>query len=161
MRKRRAPIRPRRRTGPPLSQADRARCDLALAELYFRREIDKTQLSDRLELLERARTRGDLKQVFEGVPFPVLSTPARAAKSTARAKSTVRRKSAVKFAAEPAQVDRELVVNLAKILGVGVVFAGVIILTNPSMVLLLVLLVVVGGNMFLAYRDWAKKRRSK
>jgi hypothetical protein len=149
MRKRRPPIRPRPRTGPPLSQADRARCDLALAELYMQRRIDKTQLYDRLDLLERAQTRGDLKQVFEGLPFPALSKPAR------------RRKSAVKFAAEPAQADRELVVNLAKILGVGVVFAGVIIFTNPSLLLLLVLLVVVGGNMFLAYRDWAKKRRTE
>lgn len=68
---------------------------------------------------------------------------------------------AAKFAAAPARVDRELVVNLAKSLGVGVVFAGVIIATNPSMVLLLVLLVVTAGNMFLTYRDWAKKRRSQ
>ncbi|WP_410786355.1 hypothetical protein [Kribbella sp. C-35] len=68
---------------------------------------------------------------------------------------------AVKFAAAPARLDRELVVSLAKIFGAGVVFAGVIIFTNPSMVLLLVLLVVTGGNMFLAYRDWAKKRRSE
>ncbi|TDO62645.1 hypothetical protein EV651_106267 [Kribbella sp. VKM Ac-2571] len=68
---------------------------------------------------------------------------------------------AAKFAAAPARMDRELVVSLAKILGAGVVFAVVIILTNPSLLLLLVLLVVTAGNMFSAYRAWAKKRRSQ
>lgn len=145
----------------PLTQADRARCDLALAELYTGRRIDKTQLFHRLDLLNRASTRADLTQVFEGLPFPVLAAQTRPAKSTARPRFAVRRRPAAKFAAEPAQVDRQLVVQLAKSLGLGVVFAGVIIVTNPSMVLLLVLLVVTAGQMFMAYRDWAKKRRSQ
>ncbi len=150
MRKRRPPIRPPGRA-LPLTEADRAQCDRALAQLYVRRQIDETQLARRVELLNRALTRADLRQVFEGLPFPVLATPP----------APARPKGVARFSAEPAKADRALVVQLAKTFGVGVVFAGVIIATNPSMMLLLVLLVVTGGNMFLAYRDWAKKRRSE
>ena len=51
--------------------------------------------------------------------------------------------------------------NLAKSLGIGIVFAGVIILTGSSVILLLVALVVTAVNMFASYRYWADKRRSK
>ena len=64
-----------------------------------------------------------------------------------------------RFEASPKAVDRELVVNLAKSLVVGVVFAGVLIVWNPSLLMMLVLLVVTAGNMFQTYRTWAKKRR--
>jgi uncharacterized membrane protein YoaK (UPF0700 family) len=52
-----------------------------------------------------------------------------------------------------------LVVNLAKSLVVGAVFAGVLIVWNPSLLMMLVLLVVTAANMFQTYRTWAKKRR--
>ncbi|TCC43044.1 MarR family transcriptional regulator [Kribbella sindirgiensis] len=85
----------------------------------------------------------------------------RSAAVAAQPRPQPRPEPAATFAASPERTDRELVVSLAKIFGVGLVFAGVIIATNPSMVLLLVLLVVTGGNMFKAYRDWAKKGRSQ
>ncbi|TCC11325.1 MarR family transcriptional regulator [Kribbella soli] len=91
---------------------------------------------------------------------PVSGVPSSAA-AAVRRRPQPRPEPAAKFAAAPARTDRELVVSLAKILAAGLLFAGVIILTNPSAVLLLVLLVVTAGNMFLAYRDWAKKRRSE
>lgn len=90
---------------------------------------------------------------------PVSRAPG-SAEAAVRRHPQPRPEPTTKFAAAPARMDRELVVSLAKILAAGLLFAGVIILTNPSPVLLLVLLVVTGGNMFLAYRDWAKKRRS-
>lgn len=144
-RKRRLPTRPRR-SQVPLTQADREQCDLALTQLYVHRRIDKTELARHADLLTRAWTRGDLREVFEGLPFPVLAVPRAPARPA-------------KLAAESPPADRELVVDLAKSLAVGVLFAGVLIATNPSMLMLLVVAVVTAGNMFRTYRDWAKKRR--
>lgn len=68
---------------------------------------------------------------------------------------------APRFAAEPKPADRELIVNLAKSLGIGIVFAGVIILSGASLILLLAALVVTAVNMFTSYRSWADKRGTK
>ncbi|WP_329004123.1 DUF1707 domain-containing protein [Kribbella sp. NBC_00709] len=156
-RKRRPPTRrPRpRRSQVPLTQEDREHCDLALTQLYVHRRIDKTELARRADLLTRASTRGDLREVFEGLPFPVLDLPPAPAGPQ---KAVVQ---PAKIAAEPAAVDRELIVNLAKSLVAGLVFTGIVIVTRPSMVILLAVLVVTAGNMFSTYRTWAKKRRSE
>lgn len=68
---------------------------------------------------------------------------------------------APRFEAQPEPADRELIVGLAKDLAVGVVFAGVMIATHTSLLLLGVVFFITGVRMFSTYRTWAKKRRSE
>ncbi|WP_432883624.1 DUF1707 SHOCT-like domain-containing protein [Kribbella sp. CA-245084] len=132
-------------------------CSEALTRNFVLGRIGREQMARRTDLLYRARTRDDLAVVFEGLPMPHLPTPVRrpVPATTAPAPRTPR------FEAEPKPVDRELIVNLSKSLVVGMVFAVIIILSDASVTLLLVDLVVTAGNMFLSYRSWADKRRSR
>ena len=58
-----------------LSDSDRSLCSDALAEQFGLGRIDKTELDRRTNLLYAAKTRGQLRQVFDGLPKPVLDKP--------------------------------------------------------------------------------------
>ncbi|WP_166678228.1 DUF1707 SHOCT-like domain-containing protein [Kribbella kalugense] len=161
--KRRPPL--RRPTAAVLTEHEWELCSEALTQYYALGRIDKADLARRTHLLYVARTRDDLDAIFVGQPMPDLPKPVRSAPApptpilTSQASSAAPARTA-KFAAEPEPLDRQLIVNLAKSLAVGLLFTGIVIATGPSLVILLAILVVTGGNMFRTYRTWAKKRRS-
>ncbi|MER7250863.1 DUF1707 domain-containing protein [Kribbella sp. NPDC000426] len=153
--KRRPPQRLRQRAG--LTEQEREWCSEALTREYRLGRIGKEEMARRTDLLYRARNRHDVDVVFEGLAGPGLPKPVR---RTAQPPSAPAPR-APRFEAEPKPDDRELIANLAKSLVIGLVFAGVIILSGASVILLLVALVVTTGNMFASYRSWTDKRRSK
>lgn len=159
--KRRPPL--RRPTAAVLTEKEWELCSEVLTQYYALGRIDKADLARRTDLLYVARTRDDLEAVFAGQPTPDLPDPVLPgpAPPTPMPASRAAPPRSPRFEASPKPVDRELVVDLAKSLVVGIVFAGVLIVWSPSLLMMLVLLVVTGGNMFQTYRTWAKKRRSE
>ncbi|MFF0265585.1 DUF1707 domain-containing protein [Kribbella sp. NPDC004536] len=67
-----------------LSDPDRSLCSDALAEQFSLGRIDKPELDRRTNLLYAAKNRGQLREVFEGLPAPVLDKPIKVPGETPR-----------------------------------------------------------------------------
>jgi hypothetical protein len=72
-----------------LSDADRSLCSDALAEQFSLGRIDKTDLDRRTDLLYAAQTRGELREVFDGLRAPVLDKPPARSEGIPRWRMTV------------------------------------------------------------------------
>jgi Flp pilus assembly protein TadB len=59
-----------------LTDAERDTCAEQLSDQFVLGRLDRDELEDRLELLNRARVHGELPGVFEGLPMPRLYGPA-------------------------------------------------------------------------------------
>ena len=58
-----------------LTDAERDNSAAQLAEQFVLGRLDRDELENRLELLNRAMVHGDLVPVFEGLPMPMLYAP--------------------------------------------------------------------------------------
>lgn len=100
-----------------LSDDDRAVCANALGEQFALGRIDKDEHARRTDLLFAARTRADLEAAFDGLPVPDLADPA---------------------------ADRSWV--LPFVLSLAALVAVVVILSHPTLPLLILLLVAVAAG---------------
>ncbi|MGZ0150323.1 DprA-like winged helix domain-containing protein [Kribbella sp. WER1] len=149
-RPKRRPPKNLRNRGIPLTSEDRQRCAVALTDLYMAGTIDQAELSRRIDLfVSTARTRSDLKAVFDGLPMPDLDGPGPSASPAPE----------VSLVARPPAAERELVVRFVKELAVGVVFAGVLIVVHAPLLMAGFIGLVVGWRMFLVYQKWVKDHR--